>query len=143
MTTPPCRTSKLGAAAIAAALALAPAGIAAAAWSGSGSGSGSGAATLMPTGTAPTGTGGGTSVRVSWPASSMANGPAVAGFVINRYNAINGSPATVGAGCSGVITTTTCTETSVPAGTWVYTDTPVQDSWIGGESPDSSAITVP
>ncbi len=67
----------------------------------------------------------------------------MAGYIVNRYNASTGAPATVGAGCSGVVTTTTCTEVSVAPGTWVYTDTPVQVNWTGGASPDSSAIVVP
>jgi hypothetical protein len=31
----------------------------------------------------------------------------------------------------------------VPSGSWVYTDTPVQASWSGGESPTSGTVTVP
>jgi hypothetical protein len=114
-----------------------------AAWSTTGSGNAAGAAAVMPTGTAPTGTASSTSVTISWSAAQLSSGTAVAGYTINRYNAATGASATVGAGCSGVVTTTTCTESSVPAGTWVYTDTPVEMSWTGGASPDSATITVP
>lgn len=114
-----------------------------AAWSAQGTGSAAGAATTMPTGSQPAGSANVSSVTVRWPAATMANGALVAGYIVNRYNAVNGAAATVGAGCSGVVTTTTCTEQSVPAGTWVYTDTPVQLSWTGGRSPASAPIVVP
>lgn len=122
---------------------LGPASSAFAAWSGQGSGSGAGAATVMPTGSTPTGTAVGTSVTVSWTAATLADGGPVAGYVLKRYNSTSGSPATVGASCSGVITATSCTESSVAAGTWVYTDTPVDSNWTGGQSPDSAAVSVP
>ncbi len=96
----------------------------------------------MPTGTAPAGSASGTAVTISWSAATMANGVAVAGYIINRYNSSTGAPATVGAGCSGVVTTTTCTEPSVAPGTWVYTETPVQLNWTGSHSPESPPIVV-
>ena len=119
-----------------------PVSAALAAWTAPGAGAGAGAATTMPTGGQPTGTATRQSVTLRWPAATMGNGTDVAGYVIARYNAVNGSQATVGPGCSGVVTTTTCTETSVPAGSWTYTDTPVQMSWTGGQSPPSAPISV-
>ena len=83
------------------------------------------------------------SVTLSWTAATFPSGAAVAGYEIERLNAANGTPATVGAGCSGVVSATTCTEISVPAGSWVYTVTPVQKNWTGATSPDSSLLTVP
>lgn len=97
----------------------------------------------MPTGVAPTGSATGSSVTLRWPAVTLSNGAPVAGYVISRINALNGSAATVGAGCAGVLTTTTCTELTVPSGAWIYTDTPVELSWTGGASPASAAIVVP
>jgi hypothetical protein len=124
-------------------LGLAPAPAALAAWSAAqGPGSATGAATVMPSGTAPSGSAASASVTISWSAAKFPNGTAVAGYVINRYNAITGALATVNAGCSGVVTTPTCTEQSVQPGTWVYTDTPVQLTWTGGASPDSAPIVV-
>ncbi len=41
----------------------------------------------------------------------MANGLAIAGYVVKRYNALNGAAAVVGPGCSG-LQSTTCTEQS-------------------------------
>jgi hypothetical protein len=96
----------------------------------------------MPTGNTPAGRVGGSSVQISWSAATFGNGDAVGGYVVERYNATTGAVATVGAGCSGVVTTTSCTEQSVPPGTWVYTDTPVQDSWTGGASSSSAPLVV-
>jgi hypothetical protein len=123
-------------------LTLVPTYAALAAWPAQASGSGAGAAAVTPSGTAPAGSASGTSVTISWAAAKFANGAAVAGYQISRYNAGTGAPATVGTGCSGVITTTTCTEQAVPAGTWVYADTPAQLTWTGGPSPHSTQIVV-
>jgi hypothetical protein len=123
-------------------LAIGPGAPALAAWSAQGSGSAAAAATVMPAGTAPNGSASGLSVTISWTAASMDNGTAVAGYSISRYNASTHASATVNAGCSGTVTSTTCTENNVPAGTWVYTDTPVQGHWTGGQSPDSTAVVV-
>jgi len=113
-----------------------------AAWGAGGSGRGSALAYTMPTGGQPSVGASGSSVSVRWPAATFPDGHSVAGYVIRRFNAVNGTEATVGAGCSGVLTTTTCTELNVPAGSWIYTDTPVQDNWTGGQSLASTAVTV-
>jgi hypothetical protein len=127
---------------LAVALALGQASPVSAAWSGPGSGSGAGAAATMPTGTTPRATVSGTSVTVTWSAATLSNGAAVAGYVVSRYNSSTGATATIGAGCSGVVTTTSCTELGVTAGSWVYTDKPVEVNWNGGQSPDSAPVTV-
>ena len=114
-----------------------------AAWSASGTGQGGAAAATMPTGVSPTGSATVSSVTIRWTAVTLSNGAPVAGYVISRFNALNGSAATVGPGCAGVVTTTTCTELSVPSGAWIYTDTPVLQSWTGGASPASAPIVVP
>lgn len=124
-------------------LVIGPSSPALAAWSAQASGSAAGAATVMPTGTAPSGSVSGLNVTISWNAAKMGNGAAVAGYTISRYNAATGASVTVAAGCSGTVTSTTCTEDIVPAGTWLYTDTPVQEHWTGGQSPDSTAVVVP
>ena len=115
---------------------------ASAAWSSGGSGAAGGGAATMPTGLAPTAVATLDVVRVRWPAVTLSNGAAVAGYIITRTNAINGSTVAVGGTCAGIVTTTSCTET-VPPGTWAYTDTPVQLSWTGGQSPPSNNITAP
>jgi hypothetical protein len=117
--------------------------LAQASWSSSGAGTGSALAYTMPTGAQPSVSRSGSNVTVSWTAALFSDGRSVAGYVIDRYNASNGNEVTIGASCNTTITTTTCTELSVPAGTWTYTDTPVQDNWAGGQSPASAAVTVP
>ena len=114
-----------------------------AAWSASGAGRAGAAAATMPAGGTPVGSASGTSVTIRWPAATLSNGAPVAGYVIGRFKSLNGAAATVGPGCSGVVTTTTCTEQGVPSGTWIYTDTPVQLSWTGTPSPASGPIVVP
>jgi hypothetical protein len=111
-------------------------------WSATGSGSAAGAARTMPTGGAPTARVSGTDVVVTWPAATIASGVNVEGYVVRRYDA-NGNAVTAGASCSGTVTALTCTEHGVVAGTWTYTDTPVQEGWTGGESPPSAAVLVP
>ena len=112
-------------------------------WSASGAGAAASAASVMPTGAAPTAAASGSSVLVSWSPVALSNGTNVAGYVVSRYDAATGLSGSVGASCSGVVTTTSCTESSVPAGNWVYTDTPVQLSWTGGQSATSASVTVP
>lgn len=132
---------RLIAAAIAAALALGSGSAGLAAWSGSGGGSAASRALTMPVGQAPTAGANGTSVTVRWPTATFSTGAGVEGYVVHRYDTLNGAPATVGAGCNGVVTSTTCTETGVAVGTWVYTVVPAQGAWRGGESPVSNAVT--
>ena len=122
---------------------LAWAPLAEAAWSTASTGTAAGAATSMPTGATPTVVSGGTTVRVGWTAVTMANDVAVAGYVVNRYSAVTGAAGTVGPGCSGIVLTTTCTESGVPPGSWYYTDTPVQVSWTGGQSAASATLLIP
>jgi len=127
---------------LAGALAIVPTSSALAAWSAFGPGGAAGAGAVMPGGTVPAVSAASSAVTVSWIAATLPNGAGVAGYVINRYNATTGVPATVGEGCSGIVSSTTCTEQSVQPGTWVYTETPVQLTWTGARSPDSAPIVV-
>jgi uncharacterized repeat protein (TIGR01451 family) len=113
-----------------------------AAWTSPGSGSAAGRAYDMPAAGTPVAGASGANVAVRWPAATFPNGTAVHGYVIHRYDATTGAPQTVGSGCAGTVTTTTCTEQNVPAGHWTYTDTPTQDLWTGGESAHSNAVTI-
>jgi hypothetical protein len=119
-------------------LVLAP--LAGATWTSSGSGAAGSVAYTMPSGSQPSVSASGSSVSLRWAAALFPDNLGVAGYVIKRYDA-NGTAVTVGASCGGVVTTTTCTELDVPPGTWIYTDTPVQDDWAGGESP-GTPVTV-
>lgn len=134
-------TRRLVAATLATAVALGSVSLALAAWSGSGTGSGAGRALTMPAGSAPTAAANGTTVAVRWPAATFSGGDSVEGYLVQRYSAVNGGPATVGAACSGLITTTTCTESGVTAGAWFYTVVPVQGGWHGTESPAGNTVT--
>lgn len=127
-------------AAIAAAFGLGSASLALAAWSSSGSGGAAGRALTMPAGSAPTAVANGLTVTVRWPAATFQGGSDVEGYVVHRYD-LNGAPATVGSACNGVVKSTTCTESGVPAGSWVYTVVPAQGAWRGAESPAGNTVT--
>jgi len=126
----------------AAAFTLAATGTAWAAWTCSGTGSAAGLTATMPVGSQPTAGAAGTTVTVTWPAVDILAGTPVQGYVVSRTNADTGGPGSVGSGCSGVITTTTCTDTGVPPGDWEYFITPVQDSWTGSTGPPSATVSV-
>lgn len=112
-----------------------------AAWTHSGSGTPTAKAVSMPTGSTPTASVSNRSVTVSWSASTMPGGGAVSGYVVKRYDT-GGNAQTIGSGCSGTIAALTCTETSVPGGTWKYTVTPLKANWMGFEGSMSSGATV-
>lgn len=85
------------------------------------------------------------SIDLTWTASTTEAGRAVGGYLVNRYpSATGGSPTAAAQGtCSAnPVATTGCTETSIPAGTWYYTVTPVLGAWHGAESPRSNGISV-
>lgn len=98
----------------------------------------------MNTGARPTATASGNSVTVNWPVATTANGHAVGGYLVDRYaSAIGGTaiPAAHGTCASNPVTSTSCVESSVPAGAWYYTVTPMLGNWHGAESPRSTAVT--
>ena len=104
---------------------------------------GSALATSVNAGATPTANASGTSVTVSWSASTLANGMAVTGYEITRYDSSTLAVQTILSACTGVVTTPSCVESSVPAGTWRYTVTPVfSTNWRGTESAMSTAVTV-
>src|SRR4051794_1010155 len=111
-----------------------------AAWVGSSSGNGYSKGLTMPTGATPTVATSANNVTVSWAASTI-GGTAVSGYTVKRYDTSNALQ-TIGASCSGLITTTSCTETSVPAGHWRYTITPQRGSWVGTQSAYSASVHV-
>ncbi|HSD23321.1 MAG TPA: hypothetical protein VLB79_03255 [Solirubrobacterales bacterium] len=63
------------------------------------------------------------------------------GYLVRRYDE-SGNAQTTGAGCSGTIATTSCTETAVPPGTWRYRVTSVNAKWRGPESAASAPVSV-
>ncbi|MFC7486166.1 hypothetical protein ACOCJ7_13030 [Knoellia sp. CPCC 206453] len=85
----------------------------------------------------------GRAVRVTWAESTVSNGASVDGYLVRRYDAATLSPQIVGSGCAGTLFLASCVESGVPAGTWVYSVTPVlATNWRGLESVKSSPVTV-
>jgi len=84
-----------------------------------------------------------TTVAVSWPAATYANGSPVAGYIVHRYNAATGAAQTVGASCTGTVQALSCSESGVAIGAWKYSVTPAAGTWRGGESGRSGSVTVP
>jgi hypothetical protein len=123
-------------------LTMTPGSPATAAWSASGTGSASGAATVMPIGLAPTANAASDVVTVQWAAAVFPSGTPVAGYVVSRTNTLTGTKTAAGGTCAGVVAATTCADGPVPAGSWSYSDTPVQMSWTGGASPPSASVVV-
>jgi hypothetical protein len=109
----------------------------------SGSGQTSVLARTLPAGGMPTATVSGTTVNVSWPSTVVAPGVPVSGYRVTRYDPSTGAAQTVLASCAGVLTSTSCAENGVPAGSWRYTVRPVQGNlWTGTESATGAAVTV-
>ena len=115
-------------------------GAASAAWSGTGTASSRVTAATMPAGVAPTVSISSHNVTVTWSATTLL-GQSASGYTVKRYDAGN-TAQTVGSGCSGTLTGLTCTESSVPPGTWTYTVTPLLHAWSGSESAHSASATI-
>ncbi len=119
-------------------------GVAWATWSAGSvtGGSGAAAATTVDPGQTPSAVASGSDVTITWSASTLATGDAASGYRVNRYPATDPTAQTVLAGCAGVITTLTCTETGLPDGRWIYTITPLVGTfWTGAESAPSESVT--
>jgi hypothetical protein len=112
-----------------------------AAWQSPGDGGQFARAITLPGGSTPSASVSGQSVTVSWSATSLPGGGNVTGYRVRRYSS-GGVLQSIGAGCSGTVGATTCTETNVPAGSWRYAVVPVQGNWSGAESGQSAAVTV-
>jgi hypothetical protein len=123
-------------------VAAAATGVAAAAWMPAGAGGGAASARTLPAGNAPTGSVSVRNVTLTWTASTFSDGTPVPAYVVRRFNAIEGAEATVLPACSGLVAATTCTENSVPTGSWKYTITPAAGSWRGTQSAQSPSILV-
>lgn len=124
---------------------VAPVGVAWAYWAVTSTpgGNGASAVTSMNQGSTPTSSTTGNAVTVTWSATTLSNGHAVDGYTITRYDLATHTAQTTLSGCAGTVATTTCTETGVPAGDWVYSVTPVFGvNWRGAVSASSSSTTV-
>jgi hypothetical protein len=135
------RAASLLAAAVALGLALASPG--AGSWSVPGTGTGAVAAKAMPPGSVPDVTVSSHDVTLTWAAGSFAGGGSVSAYVVTRYDAVTGIVQTTLAGCAGKVAALSCTEQSVPTGTWTYTITPASgDHWLGAEGAKSLPAVV-
>ena len=117
-------------------------GGAAAAWRLVRSGSAAALAKTLGSGNRPTASVTGRKVTVTWTASSFTTGGTAPGYLVRRYNATTGAGQGALNGCSGTITGLTCTENSVPTGSWQYTITPAAGNWRGPESIKSTVVVV-
>jgi hypothetical protein len=127
---------------VAVAIAIGGSQAALALWSHSATASGYSKALSISAGNTPAATASGPAVTVNWTTSTFSNGSNVNGYTVKRYNATTDVLQTIGSGCSGTVNALTCTETSVPSGSWKYTVTPTQGAWTGAESAKSTAVTV-
>lgn len=99
-------------------------------------------ADTMPQGGAPTAALNGTNATVTWAAVATPGGHAVTGYTVARYSApAGGTKIAAGGGCAGTVTSLSCVEQNLPAGTWYYTVTPVISLWTGVESARSGGVT--
>lgn len=66
---------------------------------------------------------GGSSITVAWNAATLSSGGAVQGYSVKR------SDGTTICGSPTLVTTLSCTDSSVPSGTYTYTVTAIYNSW--------------
>jgi hypothetical protein len=136
------RAYPLGIAVVAALIVILGTGTALAAWLVTAPGSlASAQAATLPAGNRPDVTASVTTVTVSWAGSTVAGHP-VDGYQLTRYDS-SGHPASPQNGCGGRVSATSCTETTVPDGTWTYTVRAVEGAhWTGAEGPASAPVAV-
>ena len=105
-------------------------------------GSGAFAATTVGAGGTPAASATVSDVSITWPAAHLATDDAVSGYRVARYTAdTNHTEQTVTGSCAGLVTATSCTETGLPDGRWVYTVTPLVGTfWSGAESSASDPV---
>ncbi len=111
-----------------------------ASWAANAAGAGRSSAQAVPIAATPTASVASQSVTVSWAATVLSGGTPASGYVVRRY-----SPTlvqqTILSACTSV-TTNTCVENNVPAGTWTYSVQAVRGSWTGAESARSAPVVV-
>ncbi len=106
-------------------------------------GSGAAAASGVNPGATPNASAVGSTVTVSWSATTLANGQPVGGYLVKRYDAGTQAAQTILSACTGTIATTSCVESGVPNGSWKYAVTPVfATQWQGPESAKSATVVV-
>jgi len=112
-----------------------------ASWRGQGTGNGSARAVSAPAGTTASASALARTITVAWTAPS--SGPAPTGYAITRAPAAGGSSLAPPAGtCASTVTGLTCTETSVPTGSWKYAVRPLVQKWTGAAGSASATVTI-
>lgn len=101
-------------------------------------------ATALLPGSTPTAQVHGRAITVSWAATAFADGSPAPGYALVRYSAAAPTvPIAPSGGCAGLLATTACVETAVPAGTWRYAVVPrAGTAWRGAEGSASAPATV-
>jgi hypothetical protein len=112
-----------------------------AAWQSPGTGAEAAKAITLGSGSTPAAVVSNRSVALSWSAASLPGGGAVTGYTVRRYTSA-GVLQSIGSACSGTIAATSCTEASVPPGSWRYSIQPRQGNWSGAEGSLSAVATV-
>jgi hypothetical protein len=127
--------------ALSAIVTLAIGGTAAATWMAGNAANSKGRSVTMivPAGSQPVAGATGAAVSVTWSATTD---PPATGYVVRAYDAASGVERSVGTSCGGVVAALTCTESSVPDGTWRSSITPRVHAWVGSESARSDPVTV-
>jgi hypothetical protein len=111
-------------------------------WTTDATGTGAGAASTVDRGSQPSATATDAAVTVTWAPSALSDGGPVDGYLLVRYESGGIAPQTM-ASCAGTITTTSCTESDVPVGSWEYAVVPiVGQHWRGTESPRSTPLVL-
>jgi hypothetical protein len=103
---------------------------------------GAAAAANVSQGATPVASASGSTVSVSWTATTLTNGLPVSGYLVKRYDATTSAVQAVLPGCAGTLVATSCVENGVPDGVWRYTVTPVfATNWRGAESLKSATVS--
>ena len=112
-------------------------------WGSISGGSGVATADAVAQGSKPITAVSGTSVTVTWTASTTAAGRPVTGYSIARYATAAAGTGIAAAGtCTGTIAALSCVDNNVPTGTWYYAVTPLLSAWQGAESTRSAPTAV-
>jgi hypothetical protein len=81
------------------------------------------------------------SVLVNWTGSTLSNGTAAQGYYVTRTNTSNSqSTAACGSSASSLVSGTSCSDTSVPNGTYTYTVVAVYRSWTAASTASNQVV---
>ena len=108
-------------------------------WTSTGSGTGAGTTSTLvaPSGVGATSSAGSSAAVVSWTAPT--GGVAPVGYRIDRIDTATGAAAAAcGSSATTLLTPTTCTDASVPDGTYRYVVSSVRAGWTSASAPSAS-----